>query len=220
MWLTPDSIPTVRTGRCIFLPDSPEWRGAFYGAIAELYKEYNWEKSGTLTPIETSYEWLDVIADFLEMPMSCIAIGSIVDYAGSGDLPFNYLECDGSEILITDYASLYDVIGDTFGTATSGYFKLPDMRARVSVGVGDDGEDNYAMGDIGGESTHILTADELPEHYHIYNEGTTSAIINGENVPVTVVTVNAPSNTSVVGNDDAHENRMKYIALRKCIIAL
>jgi microcystin-dependent protein len=50
----------------------------------------------------------------------------------------------------------------------------PDLRDRFIVGAGTGS--GYAIGDTGGESTHILTPDEMPSHTHIqdaHNHGIT-----------------------------------------------
>lgn len=65
----------------------------------------------------------------------CVPIGSIIPYA-STTLPKGFLLCDGAEISKTDYADLYEIIGDTFGTATdSTKFKLPDLRDKFVQGA-------------------------------------------------------------------------------------
>lgn len=68
----------------------------------------------------------------------CVPIGSIIPYA-STTLPKGFLLCDGAEISKTDYADLYAVIGDTFGTATNNTkFKLPDLRDKFVQGANDN----------------------------------------------------------------------------------
>lgn len=65
----------------------------------------------------------------------CVPIGSIIPYA-STTLPKGFLLCNGAEISKTDYADLYTVIGDTFGTATDNTkFKLPDLRDKFVQGA-------------------------------------------------------------------------------------
>jgi microcystin-dependent protein len=70
--------------------------------------------------------------------------GIMVPYGGatapaqgvtSGALP--WLLCDGAAISRTTYATLYAVIGTTYGTGDgSTTFDLPDLRGRVPVGAG------------------------------------------------------------------------------------
>ena len=66
-----------------------------------------------------------------------IATGMILPFAGS-IIPDGYLECDGSEILVSEFEDLYDVIGTTFGSSDSSSFCLPDLRSRTLWGAGTE----------------------------------------------------------------------------------
>lgn len=58
-------------------------------------------------------------------------IGIILPYAAaslSTAMTGEWLECDGSEISRTTYATLFGVIGTRFGYSSSSTFKIPDMR--------------------------------------------------------------------------------------------
>ena len=64
------------------------------------------------------------------------AIGSIIPFGGN-TIPKSFLLCDGAEVSKTEYADLYAVIGDAFGTATEATnFRLPDLRECAPVGAG------------------------------------------------------------------------------------
>ena len=78
-----------------------------------------------------------------------------------------WLLCDGGEISIYQYAELYSLMGDTFGSATAGFFKLPDTRGRVLGNVQQStGTSYYCVGDTTGTETHTLTIPEMPTHDH------------------------------------------------------
>jgi len=67
---------------------------------------------------------------------SPIPTGSIFDFAGAA-APTGYLICNGAVVSRVTYSALFAVIGSTFGNGDgSTTFGLPDLRARVSVGVG------------------------------------------------------------------------------------
>lgn len=91
-------------------------------------------------------------------------IGTIVPFGGS-TIPNGYRLCDGSEVLKTEYADLYEVIGDSFGTASENTkFVLPDLRETIPVGVGTRGSgvtdhDTYTVGQF--------KDDQLQNHKHI-----------------------------------------------------
>lgn len=70
--------------------------------------------------------------------------------------PNGFLLCDGSEVLISDYPDLYNIIGSLAIciSENEGYFKLPDMREVVLVGVGQNetltiaNHDVYGLGEF------------------------------------------------------------------------
>lgn len=47
---------------------------------------------------------------------------------GSTQPPQGWLECDGSNVLISDYPNLFLAIGCSFGCVPAPYFVLPDLR--------------------------------------------------------------------------------------------
>ncbi len=102
-------------------------------------------------------------------------IGLISPYAGTA-APTGWLLCDGSEILISAYTQLYNVLGTTYkASPTSGYFALPDLRGRFPLGkdnMNDSSANNVTdiAADVlgaknGAESVSIQVAN-LPEHKH------------------------------------------------------
>lgn len=100
--------------------------------------------------------------------LSGIPSGTILNYV-STTAPEGWLLCDGSEVLISEYSALYNIIKDTYGESSNPnkLFKLPDFRGRVPVGCGlGVGLSKRALGDIGGEENHKLTKDEMPLHSH------------------------------------------------------
>jgi len=82
------------------------------------------------------------------------AIGTILLWGGyqSSDLiNTDYLICDGSELLQAgQYNPLYLIVGDKYGPATAGYFKLPDLRERIPVGADVSGNVTYGGVRYGG----------------------------------------------------------------------
>lgn len=92
---------------------------------------------------------------------SIAPVGSIVIW-GSEDIPENYLKCEGQLLSREEYASLFNVIGTTFGEGDgTTTFALPDMRNYVVVGMSDDPDFN-SIGKKYGEKEHTLTTEEIP----------------------------------------------------------
>jgi microcystin-dependent protein len=67
---------------------------------------------------------------------ACNPPGVVLDYAGS-TAPDGYLMCDGSAVSRTTYATLYEAIGDTYGTGDgSTTFNLPTATDVFVLGKG------------------------------------------------------------------------------------
>lgn len=100
--------------------------------------------------------------------------GSIMPYAVSS-APGGWLLCDGSAVSRSTYATLFSLIGSTYGNG-NGYntFNLPDMRGRMIVGFNSSDTSFDSLGETGGSKTATLTTNELPAHTH-----STSTTSNG-----------------------------------------
>jgi microcystin-dependent protein len=86
--------------------------------------------------------------------------GEIRWFAGSV-LPERWLPCHGQLVPVDEYGGLHEVIGYDFGGA-GGEFRLPDLRGRVPVGVGN----GIAFKQVGGLEKVALSPDQMPVHLH------------------------------------------------------
>jgi microcystin-dependent protein len=101
------------------------------------------------------------VASFAGVPA-----GASMDFRGTVP-PAGWLLEDGSAVSRTTYAALFAVIGTTYGAGDGSLtFNLPDSRRRVNVGTGG----GFAVGQTGGEETHTLTTQEMPQHGHGVND--------------------------------------------------
>jgi len=208
-WLTPPSLPTATVMVAVFIPADVAWWYPLAGALMDLCYASNWEQIDGITPAEAADAYNTMWRRFSNGEN--MQIGTILPFAGS-TLPTGWLACDGSQVLQADYPLLYDVIGSTYGSADSGYFRLPDLQNRFVTGAGD----NYDLGDTGGEDTHTLTTGEMPSHTHSYGGVIPTA---GGEIPATAAAVNPlPDYTGSAGSGNAHENRPPYLALNWAIV--
>lgn len=88
--------------------------------------------------------------------------GIVMPFAGSV-APQGYLLCDGSAVSRSTYATLFAVIGTTYGTGDgSTTFNVPDISGRVVIGPSS----THLLGSTGGSETVTLLEAELPAHAH------------------------------------------------------
>ncbi|WP_405317632.1 tail fiber protein [Faecalibacillus faecis] len=93
-----------------------------------------------------------------------LPIGAIMPF-GSDTIPENWLLCNGDAVSRTDYQELFNTIGITYGSG-DGFttFNLPDLQGKIPVGKDENDTDFDTLGNTGGEKTHTLTLNELPNN--------------------------------------------------------
>lgn len=151
-------------------------------------------------------------------------VGSVISFAGAS-APTDWLLCDGATVSRTEYASLFSIIGTTYGVGNgSTTFNLPNLKGRTVVGVDAAQTEFDALGETGGAKTHTLTVDQMPSHQHntggspgIYRNyigsGSSHAFLGAN----TSTTVSDPYNTSFTGGGQAHNNLQPYIVMNYII---
>ena len=164
--------------------------------------------------------------------MSQPYVGQITLFAGNF-APVGYAFCDGSEVSISEYEALYNVIGTTYGGNGQTTFALPDLRGRVPVHQGQGtGLSAYVIGQIGGVETVTLTTNQMPTHNHAVPANTAAGTQNGpangvlaagtsitryvSDPPATAMSANTVANQ---GGSQPHENHQPYQCI-SFIIAL
>jgi microcystin-dependent protein len=122
-----------------------------------------------------------------------VASGGIIMWTASS-LPDGWLLADGSLVNKTDYATLFGILGNSFGTATSTQFYLPNLTDKFVIGKGStystlggtggnstitpsgsnsaptfSGSSSSVSGSVslsGSTASHTLTTSEIPSHSH------------------------------------------------------
>jgi microcystin-dependent protein len=102
-------------------------------------------------------------------------VGDIRLFAGTF-APRGWLLCNGALLSISEYDTLYTLIGTTYGGDGQTTFALPDLRGRVPVGQGQGpGLSPRVMGQVYGSENVTLLPTEMPQHTHTLNATTATA---------------------------------------------
>ena len=144
--------------------------------------------------------------------------GVIFEYAASA-APTGWLLCDGSAVSRLTYASLFAIIGTTWGAGDgSTTFNVPDRRGTAGIGMGTgSGLTARTLAATGGEETHLLITSEMPSHSHAPSIKTYFAELNlaggaqalGAGAQSWINTVG----TASAGGDGAHNNMQPFIVM-------
>ena len=161
------------------------------------------------------------------LPAAAITAGAVIAWAAAA-APDGWLLCDGAEVIRTDFAALFGVIGEAFGMGDSiTTFNLPDLRGRFPLGLDDMG-DNSAdsvtaaeadeLAGTGGSEIHTLSIDEMPAHRHDFRRVGDSS--PGERGSVTQTARGWLTERTIVeeaGGGLAHNNMPPWLALNYII---
>jgi microcystin-dependent protein len=158
--------------------------------------------------------------------MSESYVGEIRIFAGNY-APQGWALCDGSLLAISEFSTLFNLIGTTYGGDGQSTFALPDLRSRVPVHSGS----GFTLGQTGGTETVTITTSEIPAHSHAVIATTSEADnsdptdrlpathnyggdpVNGYKVPdINTVSVTATS-TGNTGGSLPHSNIQPFVAV-------
>lgn len=165
--------------------------------------------------------------------MSDQYVGEIRMFAGNYQ-PEGWAFCDGRTLPIAEYEVLFSLIGTTYGGDGQTNFKLPDLRGRVPLALGQaPGQSNYSLGAAGGVEAVTLNQNQYPAHTHMLRASTvkgnqaaptgnmlaaSETIALYKKSPPKVALAPATIGPSP-GGSQPHENRQPYLAVN-FIIAL
>ena len=102
--------------------------------------------------------------------------------------PTGYLICNGAAVSRTTYATLFGIIGTTFGPGdTTSTFNLPDFRDRMPIGAGTTYSANTSGGSadvVAVSHTHSAsTSISDPGHFHTSTWNNVNDFNQGSNSP-------------------------------------
>jgi microcystin-dependent protein len=148
-------------------------------------------------------------------------VGEIRMFAGNF-APAGWMFCGGQLLPISEYETLFQLIGTTYGGDGQSTFALPDLRGRLPVHMGN----GFILAETGGAEQITLTVNQIPAHSHPLlastSGGTLSSPVN--NLLAESVAINpyiqdqANSNmnaaaVSAVGGSQPHTNFQPYLCV-------
>ena len=150
-------------------------------------------------------------------------VGEIRMFAGNF-APAGWMFCEGQLLPISEYETLFNLIGTTYGGDGQSTFNLPNLSGRVPVHFGQ-GLSNYTLGEQGGVQSVTLTTNQIPSHSHPFlASGNTAGdpdptnntvgqvgatqIYHAAN-PTTAMAANA---IQQAGGSQPHDNMQPYLA--------
>jgi microcystin-dependent protein len=90
-------------------------------------------------------------------------VGEIRMFAGNF-APEGWMFCEGQQLAISEYETLYQLIGDTYGGDGQLVFQLPDLRGRIPIHQGP----GFPLASAGGVEEVTLTVNQMPAHSHAF----------------------------------------------------
>jgi microcystin-dependent protein len=88
-------------------------------------------------------------------------VGEIRMFAGNF-APAGWMLCEGQLLPISEYETLFQLIGTTYGGDGESTFALPDLRGRIPIHQGN----NFILAETGGVEEVTLTVSQIPAHSH------------------------------------------------------
>jgi len=159
-------------------------------------------------------------------------IGNIILFAGNF-APAGWMTCEGQLLPISEYETLFNLIGTTYGGDGESTFALPDLRGRVPLHMGTGGGGTYVIGQQAGVEEVTLTTQQIPSHSHVpvaSRDGTATTSPTGNMLSAGSVTMYTKSLDSPVamappgipamdmtGGNQPHNNLQPYVCINYVI---
>ena len=155
--------------------------------------------------------------------MSQPYVGEIRMFAGNF-APAGWMFCEGQLLPISEYETLFNLIGTTYGGDGQSTFALPDQRGRLPIHQGN----GFTLAETGGVEEVTLTISQIPAHSHPYlattNLGSTanpqSNVLGALNVanndlyiPAAGTAALAPNSIGSTGGSQPHSNFQPYLCI-------
>ena len=150
-------------------------------------------------------------------------VGEIRMFAGNF-APAGWMFCEGQLLPISEYETLFNLIGTTYGGDGQSTFALPDLRGRLPIHLGN----GFTLAETGGAENVTLTVSQMPAHSHPFLATTSTAtgtapagnvlaastgaavLPYGTDAPQTTL---APQSIASTGGSQPHSNFQPYLCV-------
>lgn len=155
--------------------------------------------------------------------MSQPYVGEIRMFAGNF-APAGWMFCEGQLLPISEFETLFNLIGTTYGGDGQSTFALPDLRGRFPIHQGN----GFTLAETGGVETVTVTTQQLPAHTHGLAPTTSGQVLSPAgaypalpfstqsgtviydgNTPATPLV----ANITQIGGNQPHENMIPYLVV-------
>jgi microcystin-dependent protein len=143
--------------------------------------------------------------------------------------PNGWMFCEGQLLPISEFETLFNLIGTMYGGDGQSTFQLPDLRGRIPLhfGTGGDGI-TYQQAEAAGVEDVTLTTQQIPIHTHAQlcgdgsganqpdpvNAFASKAVLSQySSAGATVSMGNPPMMSDIAGGSQPHTNFMPYLCV-------
>jgi microcystin-dependent protein len=145
-------------------------------------------------------------------------VGEIRMFAGNF-APAGWMFCEGQLLPISEYETLFQLIGTTYGGDGQSTFALPDLRGRLPIHQGN----GFILAETGGVEAVTLTVSQIPAHSHPLlgaavtpTDGSPTGNVPAQSEiyapPATATAMSAQSITAT-GGSQPHTNLQPYLCV-------
>jgi microcystin-dependent protein len=148
-------------------------------------------------------------------------VGEIRMFAGNF-APAGWMFCAGQLLAISEYETLFNLIGTTYGGDGQNTFALPDLQGRIPIHQGN----GFTLAETGGAEEVALTTQEIPAHTHpllaasaIGNSANPEGEVLAESSVATMYQAGVPSTPMAAqaitstGGSQPHTNFQPYLCV-------
>jgi len=151
-------------------------------------------------------------------------VGEMRMFAGNF-APAGWMMCEGQLLPISEYETLFNLIGTTYGGDGQQTFALPDLRGRLPIHQGN----GFVLAETGGAESVTLTLNQIPAHNHVIlasaatpNSANPWGALPAKPVASIYNAGTSPSNMAAgsivaTGDSQPHENFQPYLCVNYII---